>query len=477
MAADKKSKAAPADPKTKPAAGKGAASKALKTAPPASPAMVLEPKRAPERPPGKGKTGAGRKPEWRFVRTLSSLMTALMLAVVGVSGTGFFINAQYEARGPLEAAKGFVVPKGKGRLDIAERLEHEGIIANRWTFTLGQMLQTALGARKGGELKAGSYEFKAGTSMRDVVDVLVDGKSVAAKITIPEGLTSQQIVERLKGSEALQGDIAAIPAEGSLLPDTYVFTRGTARQDLIERMQAEHTKFVAAAWDKRTQGLPFQTLQQALTMASIVEKETGRSDEREKVAAVFVNRLRKNMRLQSDPTIIYGIAGGQGALGRPILRSDIDQKTAYNTYQIDGLPPTPISNPGKLAIEATLNPAQTNDIYFVADGTGGHAFSETLKDHNAAVANWRKIEKEAKAAKAAQAAAVPVAASAPASAAPGVAPSKLNGPAVAPAATVAVQAPDAVPVMKSDVPETEPATAPALASTANVPLPVRKPKK
>ena len=162
------------------------------------------------------------------------------------------------------------------------------------------------------------------------------------------GLTSQQIVERLKGNDALSGEITVVPPEGTLLPDTYVFTRGTGRQDLIERMQAEHTKFVAAAWEKKAQNLPFQTLPQAIIMASIIEKETGRSDEREKVAAVFVNRLRKNMRLQSDPTIIYGIAGGQGALGRPILRSDIDQKTAYNTYQIDGLPPTPISNPGQI---------------------------------------------------------------------------------------------------------------------------------
>ena len=464
MAADKKKSGAAQGSKAASPAPKAA--QASKTAPPASPAMALEPQRAPQRPGGKRK-GAGRA-EHRVVKTLSSLLTALMLLITLFAGAGFLVTAQFEGRGPLETAKGFVVPKGTGRLDIAERLEHDGIIANRWTFTLGQILQSAFGAHKGGELKAGSYEFKPNVSMRDVVDVLIDGKSVAAKITIPEGLTSQQIVERLKTAEGLQGEITAIPAEGTLFPDTYVFTKGAARQDLIERMQAEHTRFFAAAWEKRAQGLPFQTMQQALTMASIVEKETGKPDERHKVAAVFINRLRKNMRLQSDPTIIYGIAAGQGSLGRPILRSDIEQKTAYNTYQIDGLPPTPISNPGRLAIEATLNPAQTNDIFFVADGTGGHTFTENLKDHNAAVANWRKLEKEAKAAKAAQAQAAAAAAPQPV---------KLNGPGAA-------AAPDAVPVMPSGEAEPEPAVpvaaapnSPALASTVSIPLPVRKPKK
>ena len=304
---------------------------------------------------------------------------------------------------------------------------------------------------------------------------LTEGRTAAAKLTIPEGLTSQQIVERLKAAESLTGEITQIPAEGTLLPDTYVFNRGTTRQDLIDRMLAEQTKLLTAAWEKRAATVPFQTMQQAVIMASIVEKETGKSDERDRVAAVFVNRLRKNMRLQSDPTIIYGIAGGQGPLGRPILRSDIDQKTAYNTYQIDGLPPTPIANPGRLAIEATLNPAQTNDLYFVADGSGGHAFSENLKDHNAAVANWRRIEREAKAAKEAQAAQT-----AAAGAAAAAQPVKINGAKPTP---VAAKPADAAPVMPSADPAAEaPADtaeppAPAQASVATIPLPVRKPKK
>ena len=453
-----------------------------RTAPPRSPSVAIEPKRPPQRPKRRG--SVERKPASRLVRTLSSLLTAVMLVVaIGAGGT-YLINAQFEAPGPLEAAKGFIVPKGAGRLDIAEKLEREGVITSHWVFTTGGMLQAALGIRKTGELKFGSYEFKKNATMREVADVLAEGKSVAAKITIPEGLTSQQIVERLKAAEALTGDIAAIPAEGTLMPDTYAFTRGTARQDMLDRMTAEQTKFVATAWEKRSASIPFATPQQALIMASIIEKETGRGDERDKVAAVFVNRLRKNMRLQSDPTIIYGISGGQGPLGRAILRSDIDQKTAYNTYQIDGLPPTPIANPGRAAIEATLNPAQTNDIYFVADGTGGHTFTTNLKDHNAAVANWRRVEKETKAAKAAaaaQAAAAPAAVPAAAAQA-----TKLNGPGAVAAPAPAAAADDATPVMGSDpdaasadpaAPAPAQTAAVAPVNTANVPLPTRKPKR
>src|SRR5690606_12136402 len=236
-------------------------------------------------------------------------------------------------------------------------------------------------------------------------EILSQGKAVLYRLSIPEGLTSQQIVARLKAEENLAGDITEVPPEGSLLPDTYRYSRGTARADIIERMRADQRRFIAAIWDKRQKDLPFQTIEQALVLASIVEKETGRADERERIAGVFVNRLRRGMRLQSDPTIIYGIAGGQGTLGRPITRSDIDTPTAHNTYAITGLPPTPICNPGRAAIEATLNPAKTKDVYFVADGTGGHSFSETLKEHNAAVQVWRQIEREMRARQAAAASA------------------------------------------------------------------------
>ena len=208
---------------------------------------------------------------------------------------------------------------------------------------------------------------------------------------------SQFFIERLRADNNLTGEITQVPAEGTLLPETYRFSKGMARQELIDRMQAEHHKVLAALWEKRQEGLPVQTLEQALILASIIEKETGRSDERDRVAAVFVNRLRKPMRLQSDPTIVYGLVGGQGPLGRAITRPDIDSKTPYNTYQIDGLPPGPICNPGRSAIEATLNPAKTSDLFFVADGSGKHVFTTNLKDHNAAVQNWRKFERDQKA--------------------------------------------------------------------------------
>jgi UPF0755 protein len=243
-------------------------------------------------------------------------------------------------------------------------------------------------------LKHGEYLIKPHASVREIIDVLAEGKAVQYKVTIPEGLTSQQIVERLKAEQNLTGDIAAVPPEGSLFPETYGVEKGTTRAALLDRMKEKMQQFLAAAWEKRKPGLLLKTPQEAMAFASIVEKETGRPDERDRVAAVFMNRLRKGMRLQSDPTVIYGIVGGQGALGRPLTRADLDQKSTHNTYQIDGLPPTPICNPGRSAIEATLNPAATNDLYFVADGTGGHVFSDTLKEHNAAVSNWRKIERE-----------------------------------------------------------------------------------
>lgn len=464
MAVDNRSGAAP-----KPNRAKATPSKTGKTAPTASPAVAIEAKRPPGRPPGGRKTREFRA-ESRVVRAASTVLTALLLVIAAVGGVGLFIVAQFEGAGPLAVAKGFVVPKGEGRLDISSRLEKDGIIQSRWIFTAGQLLSSTIGTRKNAELKAGTYEFKKNVSMREVIDILTEGKTATAKITIPEGLTTQQIVERLKAADTLTGEIAELPAEGTLLPDTYVFARGTSRQDLIERMQSEQAKIVAAAWEKRQPNVPFQTTQQVVIMASIIEKETGRADERERVAAVFVNRIRKNMRLQSDPTIIYGIVGGQGSLGRPIMRSDIDQKTAYNTYQIDGLPPTPIANPGRLAIEATVNPAPTNDLYFVADGSGGHAFSETLKEHNAAVANWRRVEREAKAAKEAQAqAAVP--------AAP-VQPVKING---AKPTAVAARPASAIPLLPSGPVAAEPAaqaeTAATEAPATDVPLPVRKPKK
>ncbi len=327
------------------------------------------------------------------MRVLSGLLTVVLVSLAAVGGTALFLRSTYDGPGPLEATKIIVIPRGEGRIEIADRLEREGVISSRWGFVANHLLM-AYGAGKPVELKAGEYEFKQNATMRDVLDTIVGGKSILYKVTVPEGLTSQQIVERLNAEESLSGEIRQIPTEGSLLPDTYRISKGMARQDLIDRMQAEHTRVLQDAWEKRQADVPVQTPQQAVILASIIEKETGRSDERDRVAGVFVNRLKKNMRLQSDPTIIYGIVGGQGPLGRPITRADIDTKTPYNTYTINGLPPGPICNPGKASIEAALNPAKTTDLYFVADGTGGHTFSDTLKEHNAAVATWRKVEKD-----------------------------------------------------------------------------------
>lgn len=366
-----------------------------KTAAARSPAERLEPGRAPSRPRGL----EAREPS-RFisgaVRFFSGLLTISLVGMLTLSGIGFYVYHQYEAPGPLEAERTIIVPKGEGRREIAERLEREGIIANRWTFIGGHLVQSIMGHRKAQDLKAGEYEIAAHASMREVMETIASGKSILYKVTVPEGLTSKQIVERLKGEENLTGEITVAPGEGTLLPDTYQFSKGTSRQEIIETMQSAMDRTISKLWEARSAELPLRSLAEAVTFASIVEKETGQADERHRVAAVFYNRLKKGMRLQSDPTIIYGITEGAGTLGRGITKADIETKTAYNTYQINGLPPGPIANPGKAALEATFNPAKTNDLYFVADGTGGHAFSETLKDHNSAVQKWRQVEKQAK---------------------------------------------------------------------------------
>lgn len=392
-----------------------------------------------------------------FVRVLSGLFTLSLVCMGAIAGTGALLYHIYERPGPLEVSRTVAIPKGEGRIEIAERLEREGVISNRWAFVASHLMQSWIGKeRKKLDLKAGEYEIKKNASIREVVEIIAEGKSVLYKVSLPEGLTSQQIVERLKAEPNLTGDITEVPPEGSLLPDTYRFSKGMARQEMLDRMKAEQQRLMTSLWENRAPDLPVDSIEKAITLASIVEKETGRADERQRVAAVFTNRLRKPMRLQSDPTIIYGIVGGQGSLGRGITRADIDQKTAYNTYAINGLPPGPICNPGRPALEATLNPAKTTDLYFVADGSGGHKFSGTLDEHNDAVANWRKVEREARAK---QDAAAKTDATKPGeTAAPGGVP---NPPAEDPAEASAAPTP---------------ATA-GSTTASNIPLPVRKPKR
>lgn len=435
---------------------------------PRSPSELLEPMRAPGPPHRRQKSGPRRL--GRTAKILNGLLTLLLFVMLGVGGLFYFVRVVFDRPGPLDHSTVIVIPKGWGLNEISGRLESEGIISDRRVFMASVYWFSA-----GKKLKAGEYEVRKNASMRQVLDTLVEGKSILYKVSVPEGLTSWQVAEILKGDPNLVGEVTEIPAEGTLLPDTYRYARNTDRQDLLKRMQADQAKFLETIWGTRAPDLPFQNIEQAITLASIVEKETGRPDERDRIAGVFINRLRKGMRLQSDPTIIYGVTKGKGALGRPILRSDIDGETTYNTYKIDGLPPTPICNPGRAAIEAVLNPASTKDLYFVADGTGGHAFAENIRDHQNNVRKWRQIEKkmraEAKVAAATEAAAG-TGTEAELSAGPGVL-AELDGVSVdeagAAGETLAVSAEPAA--------DGAPAADAAVAGTPDpsMPLPVRKP--
>ncbi|MBC8012586.1 MAG: endolytic transglycosylase MltG [Methyloceanibacter sp.] len=366
---------------------------------PGSPAEALEPTRPPE-PPERDEPEPDPHP---FLRMLDGLVTFVFLLACLFVGVFYWVKVQFDQPGPLATSTVVVIPKGDGVSAIAERLERDGVIADRRIFMTSILYFMYLKGQ--GSLKAGEYEFRKYATMRSVLDTLVEGKSIEHKVTLAEGLTSFQIVEKLRAHPELHGEVTEIPAEGSLLPDTYRFGRNDTRQDIVERMQAAQAKFLGKVWATRDEHIVVTTPEEALILASIVEKETGRADERARIASVFQNRIRKNMRLQSDPTIIYGLVGGKGALDGPLMQQDLDRETAYNTYQINGLPPTPIANPGRAAIEAVLRPAKTKDLYFVADGTGGHVFAPTLDEHNKNVFRWRKIEREIRAREAQEAAA------------------------------------------------------------------------
>jgi UPF0755 protein len=348
---------------------------------PRSPRAALEPERL--------EVPTRRSERVRHPLVIAGNAVFTVLILIAVAGGVLFAVAKhrFDAAGPLEKEKVVNIPPRLGIRDIADLLVKEGVIDHPFTFVVSALL-----AKTRDELKFGEYQFPKQASLHDVINTIVDGKVVQHQITIPEGLTSEQIVQRLLETEILAGNIKEIPREGSMLPESYRYTRGTPRDQLIQRMQQAQTRIVQEVWDRRMPDLPLKTSQQLVTLASIVEKETGRADERTRVAAVFVNRLKQRMKLQSDPTIIYGLVGGKGTLGRPILRSEIEQPTPYNTYVIDGLPPGPIANPGRAALEAVANPARTKELYFVADGTGGHAFSETLDQHMRNVGRLRALE-------------------------------------------------------------------------------------
>jgi UPF0755 protein len=351
---------------------------------PKSPAEALRPERVPE-PPKRS-----RKARSQVVIFLNFLMTLVVLGCAVAVVVFYYAISTYQSPGPLEANTNFIVRNGAGITEIAFNLERNNIISDGRVFRY----LTATHLNEGESLKAGEYEIKAHASMSEIMELLKSGKSILYSVSFPEGLSVRQMFNRMNEDQVLEGDLPAVlPAEGSLRPDTYKFSRGTKRAEIIEQMAAAQQKLVDQVWEKRDPSLPFKSKEELVVLASIVEKETGVPDERAHVASVFLNRINKGMRLQSDPTIIYGLFGGDGKpADRPIYQSDLKKETPFNTYVIKGLPPTPIANPGRDALEAVANPWKTQDLYFVADGSGGHVFAATLEDHNANVKRWRKLE-------------------------------------------------------------------------------------
>lgn len=346
---------------------------------------ALKPEKAPQ-PPRRS-----RRARSQPVIFMNFVLSTVVLVVLGLGAIVYFGKLEYEAPGPLAQDTTFLVREGAGLIEIANSLERQSIVSDARIFRYGT--QATIGDDT---LKHGEYAIEANASMRDIMELMRSGEAIEYSITFPEGLTVHDIFARLAADENLTGDLPeTLPDEGSLMPSTYSFRRGTTRAEIVARMEAEQAELVDQIWERRDEDLPIETKEELVTLASIVEKETGRADERPRVAGVFINRLREGMRLQSDPTIIYGLFGGEGRPeDRPIYRSDIEEPTPYNTYTIDGLPPGPIANPGRASLEAVANPSETEDLYFVADGTGGHAFAETLEEHNENVARWRRIEAE-----------------------------------------------------------------------------------
>lgn len=371
---------------------------------------------------------------------------ALTLMIVGLVLLGGFLGwaqKQFTGPGPLETAMCLRVERGANITAVSRALQDEGAIASGTLFRVG-----ANYTEKSDQLRFGSYLIQPGSSMQEILDVVTRGGASTCgteinfrigvltaetvvreldpatnryverstfdweseapeeyvtvagqadtrfRVTVAEGTTVWQVAEALGRAEFLEGEIGALPPEGSLAPDSYEVRPGADRAELLASMQARQARILEELWQGRAEGLPLANPDEALILASIVEKETGVADERRQVASVFVNRLRVPMRLQTDPTVIYGITLGRGSLGRGLRQSELRGATPYNTYVIDGLPPTPIANPGRASIAAALNPDDTPYLYFVADGTGGHAFATTLADHNANVAAWRRIEAE-----------------------------------------------------------------------------------
>jgi peptidoglycan lytic transglycosylase G len=319
------------------------------------------------------------------------LASFIVLVAAGAFAAIMALNWEaqnFAAPGPSRADTTLIIKPGTGLRQTAEQLVKAGVISDANLFRFGVVRRHAAIV-----LKAGEFAFPAHASMSVVLDMLVQGKSIQHRLTIAEGLTSKMAVAIVNGDTVLVGQTGAVPPEGSLLPETYLYQRGTTRDQILARMHAAQRAFIAELWPARKRGLPYNSVEEALTLASIVEKETAIPSERPRIAAVFANRLKRGMKLESDPTIIYGLTEGY-PLGHDLRQSELAKPNPYSTYQVTGLPPTPICNPGKDAIEAVLNPPDTDELYFVADGSGGHVFSKTMAEHEKNVARLRHIERE-----------------------------------------------------------------------------------
>lgn len=332
-------------------------------------------------------------------RALVALFVLALLAGAGVAGGYIWLQGQLDA--PYAVSENrpetIMIPRGAGAIHIGGALEEAGLIPDARLFRIGVELKNA-----GGELKAGEYAIPAEASINEIIDLLIEGDVILHNVQIIEGSTIAQAMRAIEASEVLTGDMLAPPEEGAFLPNTYSFVRGTSRAEVVETLMRAQDELMDEIWPARQPDLPIRSREEAIILASIVEKETGGLKDEDLVASAFINRLKRGIRLQSDPTIIYGISKGERLtrtingreVQRGLFQSEIDRVTPYNTYQIDGLPPTPICNPSEAALRAVLQPADTDYLFFVADGTGGHAFSKTYAEHRRNVQKWREIEAE-----------------------------------------------------------------------------------
>ena len=325
-----------------------------------------------------------------MTRWLLRLGLALAIAVALGAGAALYAYYEFVRPGPLREPAVVVVPRGRGLEGVAQTLEAAGVLRDARVFAGGTAL---LGHRR--PLKAGEYAFPAAISAFDTMRLLQEGRTVVRRLTVPEGLTTAQVLALIASNGALDGAMPTPPpGEGELMPETYNYSWGDGRAAMVQRLRRAMTETLTELWARRAPGLGLASAREALILASVVEKETAIDAERARVAAVFLNRLRRGMRLQSDPTVIYGLTEGAHPLNRELTRADLDHATPYNTYAIAGLPPGPIANPGRASLVAATHPADTDALYFVADGTGGHVFASTLEEHNRNVARWRRQQRE-----------------------------------------------------------------------------------